>query len=209
MNDERQSDADGESAPEPKSSVDQGRRRLGTLGLGGTAAILTVASRSAVAGWGTCTGSELASGNLSRVGTPNPCGCSPGFWWNNNGTALWTTAPTLYVSYPRTATFNGVFNVNFYTDPTVQLLAVGPSTTNPNNFGANDNTGMQAVAALLNAQYYGSRYPVLGLQTATAVIAAFQNACLALNPKQALAAFVSRVDIYDSTADLWCNGSPE
>ena len=205
MNDERQCDADGASVPEPKSGVNQGRRRLGTMGVGGAAAILTVASRSAVAGWGTCTGSELASGNLSRVGTPNPCGCSPGFWWNKNGTALWTTTPTLYVNYPRTAYFNTVFGVNFYT-PDVQLLAVGPSTKNPNNFGANDNTGMQAVAALLNAQFYGSRYPVPGLQTASAVIAAFQAACV---DKHTLADFVSRVDIYDSTADLWCNGSPE
>ncbi|WP_342616796.1 hypothetical protein [Rhodoferax sp. GW822-FHT02A01] len=187
----------------PTLKVNQGRRRLGTAG---TAVLLTLPGRSAVAGWGTCTGSELASGNLSRTGTVNPCGCSPGFWWNNNGVALWTSSPTLYINYPRTAKFNDVFGVPFYTDSNVKLQDVGPSTKNPNKFGAADNTGMHAVAALLNAQFYGARYPVLGMQTAAAVISAFKAACV---DKNSLAAFVSRVDIYGKTADLWCNGSPE
>jgi hypothetical protein len=185
------------------TKVNQGRRKLGTAG---TAVLLTLPGRSAVAGWGTCTGSELASGNLSRTGTVNPCGCSPGFWWNNNGTSLWTTSPTLNINFPRTAKFNTVFGVNFYVDPNVQLLAVGPSTNLPNKFGAAGNTGMHAVAALLNAQFYGARYPVLGMQTASAVIAAFRAACI---DKNSLAAFVSKVDIYGKTADLWCNGSEE
>ena len=185
------------------TKVNQGRRKLGTAG---TAVLLTLPGRSAVAGWGTCTGSELASGNLSRTGTVNPCGCSPGFWWNNNGTSLWTTSPTLNINFPRTAKFNTIFGVNFYNDPNIQLLAVGPSSKWPNRFGAADNTGMHAVAALLNAQFYGARYPVLGMQTASAVIAAFQAACI---DKNSLAAFVSKVDIYGKTADLWCNGSEE
>jgi len=207
MNDEREDTVADEPAPEPKSGVDLGRRRIGTLGAAGTAVVLSVASRSAVAGWGTCTGSELASSNLSRAGQSNPCGCSPGFWWNTNGTVLWNNAPSL-ATYPRTAKFNTLFQRAFYTDQNVKLKDVGPSTKNPNNFGANDNTGMQAVAALLNAQYYGSRYPVVGLQSAAAVIGAFQQAC-DIGTKAAFVAFVSRVDIYSSTSNLWCSGSPE
>lgn len=207
MNEQHRDTTENPGESTAKSGVDQGRRRLGTLGVSGTAVVLSVTSRSAVAGWGTCTGSELASGNLSRAGTANPCGCSPGFWWNKNGIALWTTAPTLYIPYPRaTAKFNTVFGVSFYTDPDVKLMDVGPSTKIKNNYGANDNTGMHAVAALLNAQYYGSRYPVVGMQTAAAVIAAFSAACV---NKTTLAAFVTRVDIYASTSDLWCNGAEE
>ena len=207
---------DIESTPEnvpvlsqPKG-VNEGRRRLGKLGAGGTAAVLSVASRSAVAGWGSCTGSELASGNLSRAGTANPCGCSPGFWWNNNGTALWNSSPTLKMNFPRSAAFNTVFGRVFYKNKAngsaVLLSDVGPNTNNPNKFGANNNTGMHAVAALLNAQYYGTRYPVNGMQSAASVIAAFQAACV---DKNSLSAFVSKVDIYSRTASLWCNGSPE
>jgi hypothetical protein len=203
MNDLEENDTTVTSSEASDAKVNQGRRRLGTAG---TAVLLTLPGRSAVAGWGTCTGSELASGNLSRTGTVNPCGCSPGFWWNNNGVGLWTSSPTLYINYPRTAKFNDVFGVNFYNDPNVKLQDVGPSTKNPNKFGAADNTGMHAVAALLNAQFYGARYPVLGMQTASAVISAFRTACV---DKNSLAAFVNRVDIYGRTADLWCNGSPE
>lgn len=203
------------AASQPKG-VNEGRRRLGKLGAGGTAAVLSVASRSAVAGWGSCTGSELASGNLSRAGTANPCGCSPGFWWNNNGTALWTSSPTLNVNFTRTKQFNTVFGRAFYTSNNVKLKDVGPNTSNPNKFSANNNTGMHAVAALLNAQYYGARYPVLGLQSAAAVIAAFQAAfdkatmtTSANGKKAAFKEFVDKVDIYSRTTDLWCNGSPE
>lgn len=92
----------------------------------------------------------------------------------------------------------------------MQLLAVGPGTKNENTKSTGhdlDEVGMHAVAALLNAQYYGLRYPVLGLQTASAVISAFKLAFS--GGKDGLKAFVSRVDIYGKTADLWCNGSPE
>ncbi len=211
MNEQNKSPEQSAEEPKRPSGVDQGRRRLGTLGVGSTAAVLSVTSRSAVAGWGSCTGSELASGNLSRQGTANPCGCSPGFWWNNNGTALWNQAPSLYTVYPRTAKFNTVFGVAFYTNSNIRLMDVGPSTNHANAYNANGNTGMHAVAALLNAKYYGARYPVLGLQTAAAVIAAFQTAC-ALGPgnrKAQLEAFVAKVDIYGKTPDLWCNGARE
>ncbi|MBE0549519.1 MAG: hypothetical protein IH627_18060 [Rubrivivax sp.] len=203
----------------PKSEVDHGRRRLATLGVSGTAVVLSVTSRSAVAGWGTCTGSELASGNLSRAGSANPCGCSPGFWWNNNGEALWASSPTLYTNFPRTAAFNTVFGRVFYKPKdgggAVLLQDVGPSTSNENYFGANNNTGMHAVAALLNAQYFGARYPT-PYQTAEAVKSAFQSAfdtaSLATEngPRKApFISFVATVDIYDKTSNLWCNGDRE
>lgn len=208
MNDRPQDNTEITPEPAPKSEVDRGRRRLGTLGVSGTAVMLSVTSRSAVAGWGTCTGSELASGNLSRAGSANPCGCSPGFWWNNNGKALWDSSPTLSGNFPRTAAFNTVFGVVFYkpkeNGSAVLLRNVGPSTKNENLVSANHNTGMHAVAALLNAQYYGSRYPVPGMQTAAQVIAAFQTAFS--GGSGALSAFVDKVDIYGKTSDLWCSG---
>jgi hypothetical protein len=216
MSEDIESPPENVPVPSQPKGVNEGRRRLGKLGAGGTAAVLSVASRSAVAGWGSCTGSELASGNLSRPGAANPCGCSPGFWWNNNGTALWTSSPTLNVNFTRTKKFNTVFGRAFYNGNNVQLKDVRPNTSNQNAFGANDNTGMHAVAALLNAQYYGERYPVLGMQSAAAVIAAFQAACdkatmttSANGKKAAFAEFVQKVDIYSRTTDLWCSGSRE
>ena len=216
MSEDIESPPENVPVPSQPKGVNEGRRRLGKLGAGGTAAVLSVASRSAVAGWGSCTGSELASGNLSRPGAANPCGCSPGFWWNNNGTALWTSSPTLNVNFTRTKKFNTVFGRAFYNGNNVQLKDVRPNTSNQNAFGANNNTGMHAVAALLNAQYYGERYPVLGMQSAAAVIAAFQAACdkatmttSANGKKAAFAEFVQKVDIYSRTTDLWCSGSRE
>lgn len=185
-----------------------GRRRLGGLGVGGTAVALSVASRSAVAGWGQCTGSELASGNLSRdPNQANPCGCSPGYWWNSNGVALWDNPSILaFNGYRRTNKFNAVFGVAFLTNGNLTMGAVGPGVNPANTKGANGNTAMHAVAALLNAAYYGSRYPVPGLQTPAAVIAAFQAAFNDISdPKAALAAFVSRVDVY-SPRNTWCQG---
>jgi hypothetical protein len=185
--------------------VNHGRRKLGAAGMGGTAILLSVASRSAMGGWGQCTGSELASGNLSRTGTANPCGCSPGYWWNMNGYETWDKYIT---AYPRgSATFNQVFGVAYFA-PDVLLTACGPSTDNPRALFPNDsglqNVAMHAVAALFNASFYGSRYPVTGLQTPSAVIAAFQAASVS---PAALKAFVARVDIYAS-ANTWCNGKP-
>lgn len=193
--------------PNAVPKVDQARRRLSTLGVSGTAVMLSVTSRSAVAGWGTCTGSEIASGNLSRAGDANPCGCSPGFWWNGNGTALWNSAPTLQLNFPRTAKFNKVFGVSFFADDEIELKDVGPSTNLQNQYSGGPSTAMHAVAALLNAQFYGDRYPA-PYKTAAAVISAFQAACGGVGPsnqRDALAAFVALVDVYD-TPDLWCNG---
>lgn len=196
-----------ERQPE-RGLANPGRRRIGGLGVGGTAVALSVASRSAVAGWGQCTGSELASGNLSRdPNQANPCGCSPGFWWNSNGVQIWDNTSILaFNGFRRTNKFNAVFGVNFLTNPNMTLGQVGPSVNPSNTKGANGNAAMHAVAALLNAAYYGTRYPVPGLQTPAAVIAAFQAAFNDINSaKNALAAFVTRVDVYDPR-NTWCQG---
>lgn len=182
------------------------RRRLGKLGATGAVVMLSVPSRSAVAGWGTCTGSELASGNLSRAGTANPCGCSPGYWWNNNGMPKWQTANTWKTPAPLpTAMFNQVFGRQFF-NPDVPLSACGPGTNHTRNspYSGNGfkNVAMHAVAALLNAAYFGSRYPVPTMQTPAAVISAFQTAF----DNNDLKGFVTAVDVYDS-ASTWCFGS--
>lgn len=183
--------------------VDHGRRKLGTLGASGTAILLSLPSKSAVAGWGSCTGSELASGNLSKAGTANPCGCSPGFWWNENGAALRASAPSL-AAYPFTTVFNTFFGRNFLVTSTTTFQNCGPSSNPPNTKGAPSSTAMHAIAALLNAAYYGTRYPVTGMQTPAAVIAAFQAAFDSL-ASNALSTFVSTVDVYK--AGVWCNGN--
>jgi len=185
-----------------------GRRRLGALGAGGTAVVLSAASRSAMAtGWGSCTKSELASGNLSRDMTnANPCGCSPGFWWNPNGVAIWDDPlVTVFTGYRRNALFNTVFQCNFQ-NPNLTLANCGPATNPTNTCGANGNTAMHAIAALLNAAYYGTRYPVPGMQTPAAVITKFKNAFNSPNKPAAFASFVSKVDVYTSKS-TWCIGS--
>ena len=210
------SEQDQPLSPETESAssvpANPGRRRLGALGAGGTAVVLSAASRSAMAtGWGSCTKSELASGNLSRdMSNANPCGCSPGYWWNNNGMALWNDPTvTVFTGFRPNAMFNTVFGCNFLT-PDKRLKDIGPGVNPPNACGANGNTAMHAVAALLNAAYYGARYPVPGMQTPAAVITAFKAAFL--NPvgntakKAALASFVTKVDVY-SAKPTWCQGT--
>lgn len=186
-------------------TVDSGRRKLGTAGVSATAILLTVSSRSAMGGWGQCTGSELASSNLSRTGNANPCGCSPGYWWSVNGYDTWDRYIT---AYPRaTSNFNQVFGINYF-DPDVLLTACGPGSDNPRALFPTDsglqNVAMHAVAALFNAYFYGARYPVIGLQTPSAVISAFQAATASAD---ALKAFVTRVDVYASS-NTWCHGQP-
>ncbi|MBV8500920.1 MAG: hypothetical protein JO006_04305 [Paucibacter sp.] len=207
---DREQDSDG--------AVDLSRRRMGSAG---AVVLLTLPSRSVMAA-STCTASEIASGNLSRAGTANPCGCSPGFWGpqNQNGTSLWQTAPKLNLVYPwATATFNAVFGVPYFENSggtigdSILLHQVfpgqiaGPGQKYPNKYGGGSSTAMLVVAALLNAQYYGSRFPIPGLQTPSAVIAAFQTACA--GPSGTVASFASTLDIYKSTSNLWCSGSPE
>ena len=179
-------------------SVDQGRRKLGTLGVSGTAVLLSLPSKSAVAGWGSCTGSELASGNLSKVGTANPCGCSPGFWWSNNGAALRGSAPL--AAYPFTTVFNTFFGVNFLKDVNITFQNCGPSDKPGYTKKAPESTAMHAISALLNAAYYGTRYPVTGMQTPAAVISSFQLAFI----NNTLESFVTLVNVYKN--GVWCNG---
>lgn len=203
-----ESSADAEN-PGSQDVANPSRRRLGKLGATSAAVMLSVPSRSAVAGWGTCTGSELASGNLSRAATANPCGCSPGYWWNSNGMPVWQGAASWKTPAPLpTAMFNQVFGVAFF-KPDVALSKCGPASSNPKApaySSVNNNTAMHAIAALLNAAYFGSRFPVpANLQTPAGVIAAFKSACMQPNPKQALAAFVSSVDVYSSKS-TWCFG---
>lgn len=198
------------SSPLP---ADPKRRRLASAGIAGTGVLLSVASRSAMGGWGTCTGSELASGNLSRQGEPNPCGCSPGFWWNRNGQHIWTDPKsTSLLLYPPSAVFNTVFGVQlFEASPQVTLAMIGPGKKNKFQLECKspnlDTVAMQAVAALLNAAYYGNRFPVVGMNSGPDVITAFQSAFS--NRCGGLQIFLTKVDIYGKTANLWCNGSPE
>lgn len=199
-------DPAGSPKGDPDKAVDEWRRKFSSAGVAGTGVILTLASRSAMGGWGTCTGSELASTNLSRQGDANPCGCSPGYWWNTNGFQTWTDA--IPATYQRTKHFNSVFgNINYF-NPSIPMSDCGPGTDKPRAHlpGVNglDNVAMHAVAALLNAQYYGARFPVIGLQNPLAVISAFQ-AAVAANTKQALKDFVARVDVYGSS-QTWCAG---
>ena len=202
MNKDSDSNAAVGLAAAPGGGVDQRRRKLGTLGVSGTAVLLSLPSKSAVAGWGSCTGSELASGNLSRAATANPCGCSPGFWWNNNGTALRGSAPSL-AAYPFSTVFNTFFGRTLVVPNSTTFQNCGPGAT-PSYVAskiAPTSTAMHAIAAVLNAAYYGTRYPVTGMQTPAAVKAAFQ---LAFDNDQ-LTQFVARVDVYKT--GVWCNGA--
>ena len=212
MNDRDNNIASEDVQSTPDAQVDQGRRRLGTVGAAGTAVLLSVASRSAVAGWGTCTGSELASGNLSRAATANSCGCSPGFWGpqNQNGTALWNATPKLSTTYPRTAKFNSIFLSYFKDKGTVigdditleQVFPgqmAGPGQKYPLKYNVEDSAAMHAVAALLNATFYGLRFPA-GFANGPAAISAFKTACTS----GTVSAFIFKVDVYKS--GTWCNG---
>ena len=207
-------------------AVNAGRRRIATGGVAGAGVLLSVASRSAfgTSTWGTCTGSELASGNLSREGTPRPCGCSPGYWGNRNGYTTWTD-PNLPLNgdYPPTAKFNDVFGVNFFkpVDGVTLKNAIDKAKTpwkisdggwcpssQPNKVDSMKTVAFHAIAALLNAHLYGTRYPAIGLQSAQAVISAFQSAfsLVANRDVSSLEAFAARADVYDSN-NTWCMGS--
>jgi hypothetical protein len=209
-------------------AVDEARRRITRGGAAGAGVLISVASRSAfgTSTWGTCTGSELASGNLSRDGAPRPCGCSPGYWKssNPNGTAVWNDPNLIPATYGPGQSFNTIFGVTFFkaSDGVTLRNAVDktklpyqqPGGWCPTNKASNmQNVAFHAVAALLNAQFYGSRYPVTGLQSPTSVITAFQNAFntagTITDKINALTAFMTKVNIYATTTDLWCNGAAE
>lgn len=206
-----------EHSEQPSAPVDSTRRRLAGGGALGAGVLLSVASRSAfgTGTWGTCTGSEIASGNMSREGTPRPCGCSPGFWGNSNGKRIWENPDLIPYIYAQGQVFNSVFGVNFFKPSKNETLREAIDKTGviydktmsggwcPTNKVNNMKTcAFHAVAALLNAQYYGNRYPVIGLQTPGAVISAFQSAFS--GGVNSLIIFKDRVNVYQS--GVWCEG---
>lgn len=200
-------------------AVDAGRRKIATGGVAGAGVLLSVTSRSAfgTSVWGTCTGSEIASGNLSNAGTPRPCGCSPGYWKssNQNGSALWDNV-SIFSPYLKTAKFNTVFGCSFYVSGNVTLQQAVDQTTSAlgswcpsNKVSAMRNVAFHAVAALLNAQFYGDRFPFADMQTASGVISVFKTAFI--NGTGSLTTeFSDRFKaFYSSYPNLWCNGSQE
>ena len=222
------SSADGnvDVAAGTPGSVDTSRRRFTKVGLAGSGVILSISSRSALGGWGTCTGSEMMSGNMSRQGTPNPCGCSPGYWGNH--IPEWNkliTQGLINNIYKPDAYFDAVFGLGslsmFTPDAQLQYVAqrgysltialpgaCDPTKNNNDFLGTARTATFQAVAALLNASVYGSRYPT-PYQSPSAVISAFAsaaNTAYATCNKQAFDNFITVVDVYGSQS-TWCFGS--
>jgi hypothetical protein len=196
--------------------VDAARRHLTRGGAAGAGVLMSVASRSAfgTGTWGTCTGSEIASGNLSREGMARPCGCKPGFWGSENGRMIWSNPDLIPISYAPGQYFNNVFGVAFFKPSNNETLSKAIDQTGviyntidggwcPTNKIDNMKTcAFHAVAALLNAHYFGNRYPVIGLQSPQAVIAEFQGAFS--GGVGALESFTAKVDVYQS--GVWCEG---
>jgi hypothetical protein len=72
---------DQEDTSAQSGSVDEGRRRVTKVGLGASALIITLASRSAL-GCSCKSPSGFASGNLSQAGGKTPtCNGQPPSWW--------------------------------------------------------------------------------------------------------------------------------
>ena len=207
---------DAQTSPQ---TVNAGRRKIATGGVAGAGVLLSVTSRSAfgTSVWGTCTGSEIASGNISREGTPRPCGCSPGYWKssNPNGSALWDNV-SIFSPYLKTAKFNTVFGCAFYASGNVTLQQAVDQTSAAlgswcpsNKVSSMRNVAFHAVAALLNAQFYGDRFPFSDMQTANGVITVFKNAFTS-GTSALTAEFSDRFKaFYSSYPNLWCNGSVE
>ena len=206
-----------------QQTVNAGRRKIATGGVAGAGVLLSVTSRSAfgTSVWGTCTGSEIASGNLSNAGTPRPCGCSPGYWRNPNGRALWDNT-SIFAPYLKSATFKQVFGCAFYASDSITLWDAAnqwkSSQRNVRTIGAwcplnkeaaMINVAFHAVAALLNAQFYGDRFPFSDMQTASGVITVFRNA-FTIGTAALTTQFSDRFkSFYSSNPNLWCNGSQE
>ena len=152
---------------------------------------------------------------MSRHGEVADCGCSPGFWWRSpHGLVKWSNTEIIPALYGPDQMFNTVFGRNFFiVDRALELLGPGPpsfdiSDTNLQGLcGSTGNPGgnlhavvFHAIAALLNASFYGDRYPA-PYKMPGAVIGAFQSAYDASNPCEQLDAFMVAVDVYNG---LWC-----
>lgn len=200
--------------------VSESRRRFSKAGVASSGIILSISSRSALGGWGSCTRSEMISGNLSRPGSTNPCGCSPGYVRNHESEwRLLILDGLINSGYSPDASFDSVFMLTGINgmkgmfDPDATLLQVAGKEKNPidcdaTNFkGTAQNAAFHAVAALFNAAVYGTRYPA-PYKTPGAVISAFNAAAttayVSCN-KQAFEAFITEVDVYDSNS-TWCFG---
>lgn len=189
--------------------ANQGRRRLTAGGLAGAGILMTMSSRSALGQTVGGCGSESVSAALSRHGELPACGCSPGFWWSPNGQQVWSEF--LEGAFPKGTSFNALFcsylplDVKpFFKNDQVTLLDAKknhgfyPETNY--DCGNVHAVGMHAVAALLNVQFYGERYPASPpFASANDVIMAFQE-CLA-DGCGGLTRFKDRVDVYSG---LWC-----
>lgn len=217
---------DADAIADKPGDVDASRRRFAKAGLAGSGVILSISSRSALGGWGTCTGSEMMSGNMSRQGTPNPCGCSPGYWGNH--ISEWSkliTQGLINNTYNPEADFDSVFGLGapgmFNPDAKLRDVArnstpltialpsaCDPSKNNNDFLGSARTATFHAVAALLNASVYGARYPA-PYHSPSAVISAFHSAfttAYAACNKQAFVDFIAAVDVYTG---IWCFGSKE
>ena len=197
-----------------RDAPDEQRRRLTTAGLVGAGVIMTVPSRSALgAGFGQC-GSESVSAALSRYGELADCGCSPGFWWRSpQGTEKWADPEIISPQFGPYRGFNEVFGVDLLVEDK-PLVELGPNghrlranqinldCGNGNGNGSKDIHAViyYAIAALLNASFYGSRYPSI-YNHPDDVIAAFRAALLSPDPCAELEVFKAAVDVYDG---IWC-----
>lgn len=203
-----------EGVDQCESGANQKRRKIAVLGATGAGVLMSLSSRSALgAGFGQC-GSESVSAAMSRHGEVTECGCSPGFWWRSpHGVVKWSNPEIIPAIYGPNMTFNAVFGVDlFKANKNRTLIELGPgskifndSDLKVQSIAACNNIHailFHAVAALLNAAFYGVRYPS-PYQTPAAVITAFQNAFMA--PPDAVCAslttFKNQVDVYDG---LWC-----
>lgn len=210
------SDPGAEASGQVESVSDPKRRKLTTAGLAGAGVLMSLSSRSALGtGFGQC-GSESVSAAMSRHGEVSSCGCSPGFWWRSpHGIIKWSDTDIIPVQYGPYKTFNSVFGVMlFKSTSNRKLIDLGPGS----NKVADSELAMSklvgctslstslfhVIAGLLNASFYGDRYPAPGYQTPGAVIAALQTALSSPSPCSALNALKSHLDVYDKSGELWC-----
>jgi hypothetical protein len=219
-------DSDAGTPEQVLSVADPKRRKLTTAGLAGAGVLMSLSSRSALgAGFGQC-GSESVSAAMSRHGEVSYCGCSPGFWWRSpHGIIKWSDQDIIPAIYGPNQTFNSVFGVALFKSTSNRTLVnLGPGANKVADSeirmdslkGCSHLTSslFHAIAGLLNASFYGERYPAQGYQTPAAVIAAVQAALMSLNPCSALGILKGKLDIYDQYGDLWCfngvtNGSTD